>query len=1588
MINKFSRLTALMACSLAVLFFTSFQLFADVGDRFTVNGLEYYVITEEGAIGTVSVYRKNDSGLCNFIIPDSIENNGIKYKVTSIPSRAFYYRGIYPSLTSITIPNSVTSIGDRAFAGCSNLTNIVIPDSVTTIGVGVFAGCSNLTSVIIGKGVTSIGVATFNTCDSLTDVYYRGDVNSVDRSLYLTSYYNNKDKFKIYYPKGNPSWDDIVENGKLWNYNVVPYPAEDDLVYKVLTREDTEITLAVTSYMGTFTNLVIPSSFEGGGLTCYVTEIGDRAFYKSKGLQHVEIPPTIKSIGGEAFLGCVNLKEINIPNSVTSIGFGAFANCRELESAVFEGNTKLDNSVFYDCQLLSKVVFHDVFEEIGTYTFARCDQLWSIHIPDTVTCIGDSAFYRCRGLTEIIIPESVTEIGDSVFVSCTNLTSAIIPDSVASIGSFVFNECDQLPSVLFSTGEKILVRYSPSNADSSYNIPDTVTYIAGSAFFRCADLKSIKIPDTVTGIGDNAFCGCRGLTQIEIPNSVISIGNCSFDTCDSLKSIIIPDSVTSIGDNVFYNCYSLESVDIGKYVQSIEYTMFSSCTNLLNITINPDNPVYSSLDGVLFNKDRSHLIVCPAGRKGAYILPDNVNTIEDHAFSGCRELTSITIPGSVVFIGDDAFASCVSLTSVYYQGDVPTVIFDYYPHYYAHASCIYYDTPNSLISYYPLENASWNAVISSDEWQERKAVGMTAESFWSGDLQYLVLSKEESTGVVSVQGASVQKEIMIPDFVENDGITYRVTRIGAYAFNGNFDLKSITIPDSVISIGDYAFAECKSLTDITIPDSIISIGDNAFSGCRSLTNLSIPDSVIFIGNAAFYECKGLTSITIPSNLTFISDSAFQNCSALVSITIPNSVISIGDYSFKGCYSLSCIIIPDSVTAIGWYAFSGCYRLKHVYFEGNAPSVGREAFGSFGYSVIPYYLSGSEGWENWWVNWRPKVECNGWMTQDGIIYEYKSNDAVIVSGYAGEQSSVVIPATILMDSVSYSVVSIGSGAFSEHINLTGITIPDSVTSIDGDAFYRCSGLTSITIPDSVTSIGNSVFAYCYSLTNIVVGNGVKSIGDTVFRECMSLTNITIPNSVTSIGYRVFYGCSSLTQITADSSNQNYSSIDGVLFNKDQTVLIQYPAGRDDKSYTIPEGVTSIGIHAFEGCSSLTNIVIPDSVTSISGGAFYRCNSLTSIKIPDSVISIDNGAFSFCDSLTSVTIGNVVTSIGDSAFYNCRSLTNVYFKGNAPTLNQDVFYNTPATIYYRVGTEGWTNPWGGRPTALWVEAPEITEQPQSQSTVEGNSVTFTVSTTGTAPLSYQWQKDGVDIIGATDASYTISHVMPTDAGGYRVVVSNSAGSVTSGAATLTVRYSGTATISMNSVNPVIYGDSCGPLAGQKVNSDIWGSLLYNGQEIARQVFTSAAAGKPTGKLKGGIIETDLLPAGTEVTLQLAAFDQGYLDHPDTGHYYYGISKPFTYKTGDSKKIQPDSNLLFDSFTVEWVETPVDELVIRFELEGDMLLLKWTAGTDAVLQVSESIADSWVDITEGIQTEDGSCIYKASITAKQAFYRLKMP
>jgi hypothetical protein len=297
--------------------------------------------------------------------------------------------------------------------------------------------------------------------------------------------------------------------------------------------------------------------------------------------------------------------------------------------------------------------------------------------------------------------------------------------------------------------------------------------------------------------------------------------------------------------------------------------------------------------------------------------------------------------------------------------------------------------------------------------------------------------------------------------------------------------------------------------------------------------------------------------------------------------------------------------------------------------------------------------------------------------------------------------------------------------------TVVTIPATiegkpVTSIGSYAFYENSFLTSVDIPNSVIIIGYSAFSGCRRLASLTIPDSVTTIGSRSFENCDSLVSIAISNNVTMIGEYAFGYSDSLTSFTVDGLNPNYLSVEGVLFNKDQTKLIQYPASRIASAYTVPNTVQSIESFAFYYCSVLTNVMIPSSVTSIGSFSFGYCSVLTSVTIPNSVTSIGPYAFYNCDSLesvmlsssvksiqiytfyrcialTSIIIPNSVTSIAREAFDGCRNLKSVYFEGNAATLGSMTIGSTGPdfTVYYRSTATGFTTPtWNGYTTAIYL------------------------------------------------------------------------------------------------------------------------------------------------------------------------------------------------------------------------------------------------------------------------------------------------
>ena len=476
-------------------------------------------------------------------------------------------------------------------------------------------------------------------------------------------------------------------------------------------------------------------------------------------------------------------------------------------------------------------------------------------------------------------------------------------------------------------------------------------------------------------------------------------------------------------------------------------------------------------------------------------------------------------------------------------------------------------------------------------------------------------------------------------------VTYKEKNYSSYS-------KNVIIPSSVTysdvtyvvtSIGDYAFNN-SSVTAVEIPNSVTRICSHAFASCSKLTSIEIPDGVTWIGDWAFNGCSGLTSIEIPNGVTWIGSLAFQACTGLTSIVIPSSVTSINSNTFRACIGLTSIEIPNSVTTIAEYAFYNCTSLK----------------------------------------------------------------------------SIEIP---------NSVTSIGESAFNKCSGLTSIEIPNSITSISSNVFCECKNLASVEIPNSVTSIGGGAFYMCKSLTSVVIPNSVTYIGDNAFDSCTGLTSVRCEGSISpTMGRYVFWSVNMSTctlYVPAEGLNEYKSAdewknfdimkmyindADGILYtlnSETNEAEVYFGKNYSSSSVSIPStitnldvtyAVTSIGGHAFDGCTELTSIEIPNSVTNIGEEAFnntawynnqsdglvyagkiaYKYKGTmsenTSIILKDGTVGIANSAFSNCTGLTTIVIPNSVTNIGGSAFAGCKGLKSLLCEATIPpTLGANVFTN---------------------------------------------------------------------------------------------------------------------------------------------------------------------------------------------------------------------------------------------------------------------------------------------------------------------------
>ena len=1104
-----------------------------------------------------------------------------------------------------------------------------------------------------------------------------------------------------------------------------------------------------------YENIKFGTAIACEGDTDTITSIGEEAFRYNSTLQSINLPASITSIGDSAFSGCSSLTEITLPSSLTSIGGSAFNYCRNLATVTFAEGSQLasiGDSAFQYCSQLTGITLPASVTSIGDYAFYNCSNLATVTFAEgsQLESIGDYAFYNCALLDSITIPAKVTNLGDYAFQNCTSLATVTIEgdSQLESIGSYAFSGCSALQSLEIPVSVTSFGDYAFQNCTSLATVTiegdSQLESISDYAFKGCSALQSIEIPASVTSIGSSAFSGCSNLTEIyyqgtmdqwlnmtfeyswlpsndninlyindELVDEITvntNIPSYAFDSIDSITKVTIGEGVTSIGDYAFQYCSSLTEITLPSSLMSIGRLAFQNCSSLATVTFAEGSQLESigrgvfdgcNISGIEYNngrylasEDNDYFILIGIvdNTVSSFEIMENCQIIGPDAFSGCTNLTSITIPASVTSIGDFAFQSCTRLATVTFAEDSQLESISEYAFYGCRA----------------LQSIEIPASVTS--------IGNSA-----------------------FDGCRNLTEITLPA---------SVTSIGNSAFRSCSSLATVTFAEGshLESISDYAFYGCSALQSIEIPASVTSIGSSAFQHCNRLTEITLPASVTTINREAFSDCSALQSIEIPASVTSIGDSAFSGCSSLATVTFAegSQLASIGYSAFSGCSALQSIALPESVTTIKSEAFNGCNALTEFTIPKGVTSLPSSLTGTSGNLQRIYYLGTIDDWVK--IEFQAGSNSYDSVLSDPDIELYIDNQLVTevvinsntINSYAFSGYQKLTSVTL-----TQNVREIGAGAFANCDALTSLYYEGQLNNWLSIRFNAASGsgrgiegynplandnvilyinnqpVTEVYISRNVPQ---QVFSGYKALEKVVIAEGVKSIDDYAFSGCSNLTEFTLPSTINSFGrspitsdktLHLYYNGSVETWLNITFANPGTGGVNAsnplsnekaILYIDNQPVT-ELIINSDIPSYafngylaltkvTLGEGVTSIGYSAFGDCYALA-IVINNSasLTITKGGTdngsvgYYAKevvnNGATAqgrIEIIDNVQYYINEKTEdyialtttiIKDEITTISLEEGTTEINAYAFASCTNLKSIILPASLGTLGRYAF-----------------------------------------------------------------------------------------------------------------------------------------------------------------------------------------------------------------------------------------------------------------------------------------------------------------------------
>ena len=925
------------------------------GNTYTVTTINRYAMYEEDITHVTIPSTVKTIGESAFARCEKLQSVSLAEGLVTIGDHAFYG---CEKLKNISIPSTVIYLS--GFDGC-RLTSIDIPANVTSIGGSAFSGCSGLTSIDIPANVTSIGGSAFSGCSGLTSIDIPANVTSIGGSAFSGCGIKS-----ITIPE---TVSELNTEGLFSGCTEL----QDVKLPEILTE--------IGDYM--FNNCFSLKNLDF--LPSGITTIGCYAFSECIGLETANLPAGLISIGEDAFLNCIALKDVFLP--FVQEYHNAFSGCDNVKITLSGGNvTKIPDEAYKYEDKIINVLLPPSVVSIGNRAFVGTS-LTAISLPDGLESVGEGAFMYCQSLEKVSMTNSVTHIGQEAFYGCSTLKEITLSATVEEMEENVFEECyGYAVSFPDDTSDLSLFEGSRLRGMTAITIPEGITEV--SSLSGCHSLKSVSLPSTLKTISEYAFYYCTSLESINLPQGLRRIGNYAFSDCGSLTALVIPASVEEIGNGIISNCPSVESLSVregNKYfdsrndcnaiIQTETNDLFAGCRN----TVIPDDVrsilegAFSSIDGMtvnlpeniqlwVFTNCRNLNITIPAKcGVGSFDECYNVNvtyaegctTIPQWSFYRDNGLVSVTLPSTLTHIDQETFTQCHNLFLVISHIAEPFEIAD------GTFSLGFtdedgYRKTNAVLC---VPAGSREKYLSTKGWDIFDNIVETDPTFIGEYVDPATNVKYRY--IEGVQAASVTPGIyderedyrseqdvkgdvqIVPQFTV-DGTTYTTTAIGCGAFR-ECDITGIIIPSTVKVIGENAFEDCRGLKSVVMPTELGSIESNTFHGCEQLSEISIPNKVTEIGHNAFDGCNSLAEVTLPDGLLSIGYSAFREC-PISSIVIPASVNEIGEsafYSWDESNELN-VILAEGRTSIPDKMFSGS-NCTNLVLPQSLTSIGQEAF---------------------------------------------------------------------------------------------------------------------------------------------------------------------------------------------------------------------------------------------------------------------------------------------------------------------------------------------------------------------------------------------------------------------------------------------------------------------------------------------------------------------------------------------------------------------------------------------------------------------------------------------------------------------